>query len=133
MLHYIYGMLQRLSAMAYVADNSINFRAVARELVAVNQSTAIDKSSTSSRSDGTELIPAEAAARLSREGNEFLSSPDTLGAIVDQEGLTNTYAVIPSMYLATFPYPEQARRYALQAAFAMLFVTTLIFTAFAVS
>jgi hypothetical protein len=119
--------------MTSIADTSIDFRSLARELTAPSQPQIITKASISRRSNGTELIPAEAAARASREGNTFLSRPNTLGSTVDQEGLTNTYAVMPSIYLAAFPYPEQMRRYALQGTFATLFILALGFTAFAVS
>jgi hypothetical protein len=119
--------------MTSIASASIDFRSVARELVSAQPSRTIAKSSASRRSDGSELIPAEVTARLSREGNEFRTQPMPLGSTVDQEGLTNTYAVMPSVYPATFPSAEQARRYMVQGACAMLFVVGLIATAFAVS
>jgi hypothetical protein len=119
--------------MTSIASTSIDFRSVARELISAQPARAIAKSSASRRSDGSELIPAEVAARLSREGKEFRSQPMTLGSTVDQEGLTNTYAVMPSVYPATFPSAEQVRRYMIQGACAVLFVSGLIATAFAVS
>jgi hypothetical protein len=52
---------------------------------------------------------------------------------VDQEGLTNNYAIEPQMYAAVFPSPEQARQYAVQAAAATLLVVSLIMISAAVS
>ncbi len=49
------------------------------------------------------------------------------------EGLTNIYASLPPAYLAMSPSPEQQQRYVLQGAIATLFVTALVFVAFAVS
>ncbi|NEP13434.1 MAG: ssl1498 family light-harvesting-like protein, partial [Symploca sp. SIO2C1] len=39
----------------------------------------------------------------------------------------------PQMYYASYPFPEQQRRYALQGAIATLFVTSLVLIALAVS
>jgi hypothetical protein len=54
------------------------------------------------------IIPAETAARKDREGDDFKQLPDdvenkdsidtTGGYTVDQEGLTNNYAIEPEMY-----------------------------------
>jgi|GEM_PF-351515 len=63
-----------------------------------------------SLSDGSELIPAEVAARGDRQesllpgqAQEGASAEKSLrathGQTVDQEGLTNNYAVTPDMYL----------------------------------
>jgi hypothetical protein len=64
-------------------------------------------------SDGSELIPAEVAAREDREGSEPPNTPravqeaksnenqelkTTSGYTTDQEGLTNNYPVTPEMY-----------------------------------
>ena len=49
-----------------------------------------------------ELVPAEASVRGQREGQQFLRQPNTLGATVDQEGLTNNYAVEPPNVLRQF-------------------------------
>lgn len=110
--------------MTYAVDNSINFLSVARELTAKGQPTV---------NSGNELIPAEASARILREGNTFLRKPQFLGATVDQEGLTNNYAVEPGMYLASFPSPEQVQQYVLQGALASVLVLSLVLTAIAVS
>ena len=50
-----------------------------------------------------------------------------------QEGLTNNYAVEPTLYYADFPSPAQARQYALQGAIAALLIVGLLLTSFAVS
>lgn len=116
-------------------NNSIDFAGLARELIG-NKSSAVTKKSAQTKayySDGSELAPTEAVARQKREGSRFLRRPDTAGATVDREGLTNNYAVLPQAYLAEFPSPEQARQYALQGGLAVLFVASLVFTAFAVS
>ncbi len=49
------------------------------------------------------------------------------------DGLLNNYAVEPVMYYAEYPSPNQQRRYALQAGFATLLVTTLTLVALAAS
>lgn len=59
--------------------------------------------------------------------------PQFLGATVDQEGLTNNYAVEPGMYLASFPSPEQVRQYTIHGAMAAGLVLSLVLTAIAVS
>ena len=48
-------------------------------------------------------------------------------------GILNNYAVEPKVYFASYPSPEQQQRYALQGAFATLFVSTLVLVALAVS
>ncbi|MEB3337095.1 MAG: ssl1498 family light-harvesting-like protein [Leptolyngbyaceae bacterium] len=110
--------------MTYATDNSLDFRAIAKELVG-GSLRQIDT--------GRELVPTEARARRQREGSQFLRRPNTLGSTVDQEGLTNNYAVEPDMYYANFPSPEQAQSYLMQGAVAILFVTSVLLTAFAVS
>lgn len=118
--------------MTYAAANALDFRAVARELVGDKQ-IAIAARSKARRSDGSELPPAEVSARLEREGESAFAAPEFLGATIDREGLNNNYAVVPPVYFATFPTPEQARRYAIQGAAAALFVVSLILTAAVVS
>ena len=51
------------------------------------------------------IIPAETAARQEREGENYQETPEatsdmdtTAGYTVDQEGLTNNYAIEPEMY-----------------------------------
>lgn len=52
------------------------------------------------------MVPAETAARLEREGENFKQVPDeeptTGGYTVDNEGLVNNYAVEPE----TYPEPQ---------------------------
>ena len=114
--------------MSYAADSTLDFRSIARELNATRSQAVV-----SGRSNGSELIPTEARSRMTREGSEFRRRPEINGATVDQEGLTNNYAVEPDVYYALFPSPEQARQYALQGAAAALLVVGLIFTSIAVS
>ncbi len=113
--------------MTYASDTTANtvvdFASLARELN-VNRGQNLDSR--------RELVPAEAQSRMQREGANF-RRPNTNGVTVDQEGLTNNYAVEPTMYAAVFPSPEQARQYALQAAAAALLIVGLIATSAAVS
>jgi len=51
----------------------------------------------------------------------------------DERGILNNYATEPAVYLAESPSPEQKRRYVLQGAVAVMFVTGILLTAFAVS
>ncbi len=113
--------------MTNPALTSLDFKAIARQV----PSAKLAQSSQERQGDG--LIPTETRSRMTREGNRFMRRPDINGATVDQEGLTNNYAVEPKLYYALFPSPEQAREYALQAGFAALFVTSIIVTAFVVS
>ncbi len=52
---------------------------------------------------------------------------------VDEKGVMNNYAVEPTVYAAEYPSEYQQQQYALQAAFAALFVGLTILTALAVS
>ena len=61
-------------------------------------------------SDGHELIPAEVAARIEREGDNFADSPDNNAnrshqefSTVDQEGLINNYPITTPMYFQSEP------------------------------
>lgn len=51
----------------------------------------------------------------------------------DETGLLNNYATEPAMYLASYPAPEQQRRYFVQAGLAALFISILTLTALGVS
>ncbi|HHP7243821.1 MAG TPA: photosystem II assembly protein Psb34 [Elainellaceae cyanobacterium] len=114
--------------MSYSANSPIDFMAIAREL-----STSQEQSVNSGQLKATELVPTEARSRMQREGRAFLRRPALNGATVDQEGLTNNYAVEPNMYYSVFPSPEKARQYALQGAAAALLIVGLIVTSVAVS
>ncbi len=109
--------------------------AISPDFVSIAQDLGANRTSKTKTglSDGSELIPAEAGFRMQREGASFLRRPALNGATVDQEGLTNNYAVEPNMYFASFPTPDQARRYAIQGLAAALFVVGLIVTSVAVS
>jgi hypothetical protein len=48
-------------------------------------------------------------------------------------GVTNSYAVEPEMYFASYPSPEQQQQYLRQGAFATLLVSTLLLVALTVS
>lgn len=112
--------------MSYAASDSIDFASIARNLGA-NQSVRLAARSSK------ELVSAEAQSRMQREGNRFLRRPVQAGATVDQEGLTNNYAVEPEMYYALFPSPTEARQYARQGLAAAVFVLGLVVTAIVVS
>jgi hypothetical protein len=114
--------------MTYTANSSLDFVSIARELGASRGLTL-----KSGVSKGTELTPTEVSSRMRREGSNFLRRPSLNGATVDQEGLTNNYAVEPAMSYSNFPSPEQVRQYALQGAVATLLVVGLLLTSFAVS
>jgi|GEM_PF-840259 len=115
--------------MSYVPAITPDFRSMAQQLT-THQATRKAKVGFS---DGSELVPAEAGSRMQREGSSFLRRPNLNGATVDQEGLTNNYAVEPNMYYAAFPSQEQARQYALQGLMAATLLVGLIVTSFAVS
>lgn len=99
-------------------------------------------------SDGSELIPAEVAARERREESEPPNEPKpkvqaeqedsktanaVRGYTVDQEGLVNNYATPPATYPARYPTAKQQRRYLVWGAIALLFVSGLIGLSFMVS
>ncbi len=52
---------------------------------------------------------------------------------VNETGQLNNYATEPEMYLASYPAPEQQRRYLLQGGLATLLIAILALTALAVS
>jgi hypothetical protein len=85
------------------------------------------------RSDGSELIPAEVQANTRSDSSQLLNQPIAAGYTVDDEGITNNYAIEPAMYSAEYPSPKQQQRYALQGAVAILFVALTLVSAFAVS
>ncbi len=79
------------------------------------------------------MLPAEVQANTRRDGSQLLNEPLADGYTVDDEGITNNYALEPAMYLAEYPSPKQQQRYALQGAVAILFVTLTLWSALAVS
>jgi hypothetical protein len=84
-------------------------------------------------SDGTELIPAEIQANTHEEISKCLNKPLGAGYRVDDEGIVNNYAIEPDMSLADYPSSEKQKRYVLLGAGAILLVTLILLTAFAVS
>lgn len=114
--------------MTYAASLTPDFASIAQELMATRKQEA-----TPSFSNGSELIPAEVRSQLKREGGDTFTRPAINGATVDREGLTNNYAVEPDMYLAAFPSPDQARRYAYQEIAAATLVLGLLLTSAIVS
>ncbi len=52
---------------------------------------------------------------------------------IDERGVMNNYTTEPEMYYATSPSPEQQRNYFLQGAIALVFVSSVVLTALAVS
>ena len=72
-----------------------------------HKTTSNEKMDTSTADRG--IIPAEVAARMDREGDDFRTTaneqaePESInvtgGATVDQEGLANNYAIEPEMYV----------------------------------
>jgi hypothetical protein len=51
----------------------------------------------------------------------------------DDRGILNNYAAEPDVYFADYPSPEQQRKYFLQGAVALVFVSVMLLTALAVS
>ncbi len=51
----------------------------------------------------------------------------------DETGKMNNFANEPEVYYAVEPTPEQKRNYLIQGAFALLLVTSLALTTFAIS
>jgi len=51
----------------------------------------------------------------------------------NEEGILNNYAAEPSVYFAEYPSIDQQQRYLFQGGVAVLFVSLLVLTAFAVS
>lgn len=78
-----------------------------------NEASSKEKTTTNEKMDTSTadrgIIPAEVAARMDREGDDFRTTADeqadpesidvTGGATVDQEGLGNNYAIEPEMYV----------------------------------
>ena len=52
---------------------------------------------------------------------------------INETGQLNNYATEPAMYLASYPAPEQQRRYVLQGGLAALFISALMMIALVVS
>lgn len=52
---------------------------------------------------------------------------------IDDQGKLNNYAVEPTVYAAAYPHLDEQRRYLAQGAIAILLLSSVLFTAFAVS
>lgn len=52
---------------------------------------------------------------------------------INETGQLNNYATEPEMYLASYPAPEQQRRYLFQGGLAVFLITALTLTALVVS
>ena len=80
---------------------------MSNEASSKHKTTTNEKMDTSSADRG--IMPAEVAARMDREGDQFKTTADeqadpesinvTGGATVDQESLANNYAIEPEMYV----------------------------------
>lgn len=84
-------------------------------------------------SDGSELVPAEVQANIRHEASSPLHEPLAAGYTADDEGLLNNYAIEPEMSKAEYPDPKQQQRYVFLGAAAILFVTIVVWIAFAAS
>ena len=51
----------------------------------------------------------------------------------DENGVANNYADLPKVYVASYPAPQEQQDYLWQGGVALLFVTSLLLTAFGVS
>ena len=78
------------------------------------------------RSDGSELIPAEAQTKLEHNEVETIGDVSKKGYTVDDENLINNYAIEPEIYPSKFPKPEQQKQYIFLGIAAILLVVTLI-------
>lgn len=80
---------------------------MSKEASSKNKTTTNEQMDSATADRG--IIPAEVAARMDREGDDFRKTTDeqaepesinvTGGATVDQEGLANNYAIEPEMYV----------------------------------
>lgn len=85
-------------------------------------------------SDGSELIPAEVAAKKQREDSEPLNnSTSNNNYTVDREGLINNYPITPPLQGAEYPTPREKFAYLILGGIAAIFVMSLIFIAIQVS
>lgn len=85
------------------------------------------------RSDGSELIPSEIQAKTHEEESKSLNVPRPVGSTVDDEGITNVYAVEPAVSLTEYPSPKQQQHYLFLGIGAILFVAVIVLIEFTVS
>lgn len=84
-------------------------------------------------SDNSETISVEVQANMSERARKLPNQLLKPGYTVDNEGNFNVYAVEPKMYKAEYPSAKQQQRYILLGAIAVLFVSFVMWIAFAAS
>jgi hypothetical protein len=84
-------------------------------------------------SDDSETISVEVHANMPEKARKLPKEPLKPGYTVDDEGNFNVYAVETKMYKAEYPSAKQQQRYILLGAIATLFVSFIIWIAFAAS
>lgn len=83
--------------------------------------------------DESEPISAEVQADTPEKARKLPNEPLKPGYTIDNEGNFNIYAVEPKMYKAEYPSAKQQQRYILLGAIAILFVSFVMWIAFAAS
>jgi hypothetical protein len=83
--------------------------------------------------DDGEPIAAEVQANMPKKAGGLSNEPLKPGYTVDNEGNFNVYAVEPKMYKAEYPSAKQQQRYILLGAISILFVSFVMWIAFAAS
>jgi hypothetical protein len=86
-----------------------------------------------SPSDDSEPISVEVQANMPEKAMKLPNEPLKPGYTVDDEGNFNVYAVKTKMYKAEYPSAKQQQRYILLGAIATLFVSFVMWIAFAAS
>jgi hypothetical protein len=84
-------------------------------------------------SDDSEPISVEVQVNMPKKARKLLYEPLKPGYTIDDEGNFNIYAVEPKMYKAEYPSIKQQQRYLFLGATAVLFVSFLMWIAFAAS
>jgi hypothetical protein len=84
-------------------------------------------------SDESEPISAEVQVNTLERARKLPREPLKPGYTVDDEGNFNVYAVETKMYKAEYPSAKEQQRYIFLGAIAILFVSFIIWIAFAAS
>ncbi|MBW4481028.1 MAG: ssl1498 family light-harvesting-like protein [Tildeniella torsiva UHER 1998/13D] len=85
-------------------------------------------------SDGSELIPAEVQVNARHHDDDQPTKDVAIpGTTVDDEGIINNFATEPKVYPASYPSPQQQKRYLVWGAGAILLVASLVLISFFVS
>jgi hypothetical protein len=84
-------------------------------------------------SSDSEPISVEVQADMTEKARKLPNEPLKPGYTVDNEGNFNVYAVEPKMYKAEYPSAKQQQRYILLGAITILFVSFVMWIAFAAS